>query len=292
MIHSMTGYGKAEIRDNGLEISVELRSVNHRFLDISLRLPRSLSALENRAKETISKRLNRGRISGLLVWENAGSNSEEILLDEDVADRYHALLCDLKTKYHLSGDVDVATMAARADIWKVERKEIDPEEAWGLAERAFGEALDELISMRAREGELLAKDLLDRVKAIRETGAEIERWMPERIQNTKDKLQERLEKLISTPELPPERLAIEASVLADRMDCTEECVRLRIHCDQFEKYVREGGPVGRKLNFLLQEMGRESNTIGSKANDAQVSQHVVRLKEETEKLREQVQNIE
>ncbi len=292
MIHSMTGYGRAEIRDDTNEICVELRSVNHRFLDVSLRMPRSLSALENRAKEAIAKRLSRGRVSGAFVWGNSGPDSEEILVDEEVADRYHALLSDLKKKYDLSGDIDVATMAARPDIWKVERREIDLEDAWRLIEKGLGEALDELISMRAREGASLAKDLLERVKAIRDMGNEIEQWMPERIRNAESRLRERLEKLISAPELPPERLAIEASVFADRMDCTEECVRLRIHCDEFEKYLAEGGPVGRKLNFLLQEMGRESNTIGSKANDAEVSQQVVRLKEEMEKLREQVQNIE
>jgi len=292
LIHSMTGYGRAEIRDDTNEICVELRSVNHRFLDVSLRMPRSLSALENRAKEAIAKRLSRGRVSGAFVWGNSGPDSEEILVDEEVADRYHALLSDLKKKYDLSGDIDVATMAARPDIWKVERREIDLEDAWRLIEKGLGEALDELISMRAREGASLAKDLLERVKAIRDMGNEIEQWMPERIRNAESRLRERLEKLISAPELPPERLAIEASVFADRMDCTEECVRLRIHCDEFEKYLAEGGPVGRKLNFLLQEMGRESNTIGSKANDAEVSQQVVRLKEEMEKLREQVQNIE
>ncbi len=292
LIHSMTGYGSAEVRGDAVDLSVELRSVNHRFLDISLRMPKSISALEARVREVLSQRLSRGRVSGTFAWGNSGGDSEEVFLNQASADRYYGLLCDLKTHYNLSGEVDIATMAARQDIWKVERREIDLEEVWGLVETGIGQALDEMISMRSREGELLAKDLLERVKAVREMGADIEKRMPENVEGARDKLQERLDKLLSTPDLPPERLAVEASIMADRMDCTEECVRLRIHCDQFEKYVVEGGAVGRKLNFLLQEMGRESNTIGSKANDALVSQHVVLLKEEMEKLREQVQNIE
>jgi uncharacterized protein (TIGR00255 family) len=288
----MTGYGRAEVREEGVELSVELRSVNHRFLDISLRMPKSLAQLEARTKEVIGKRLSRGRLSGAVSWGDSGVDTEDISIDRDVADRYYALLCDLKKTYDLAGEVDLDALAGRPDIWKVERKELDLEAIWTFMEKGLNAALDELMSMRSREGEGLAKDLSGRVAVIRDMGDQIEKWMPEKVQGARSKLQERLEKLISMPELPPERLAIEATVLADRMDCTEECVRLRIHCDHFEQYLQEGGPVGRKLNFLLQEMGRESNTIGSKANDAEVSQQVVRLKEELEKLREQVQNIE
>ncbi|MCK4547226.1 MAG: YicC family protein [Candidatus Eisenbacteria sp.] len=292
MIHSMTGYGRAEIREDGVDLSVELRSVNHRFLDISLRLPKSLASLEARAKELIGRRLSRGRVSGTLAWGNSGGDTEAISIDREVADRYHALLCDLKANYDLAGEVDLTTMAARPDIWKVERRELDLDALWTYVDRGLEQSLDELIDTRAREGKELAKDLSERVNVIRRMGEEIAVWMPQKTENARDKLCERLEKLISMPEIPPERLAMEATILADRMDCTEECVRLRIHCDHFHQYLLEGGPVGRKLNFLLQEMGRESNTIGSKANDAEVSQQVVRLKEEVEKLREQVQNIE
>lgn len=292
MIQSMTGYGRAEVRENAMELSVELRSVNHRFLDVVLRMPKSLCELENRGKEIVGRQISRGRITGSVAWGNSGDEPEEIVLNRETSDRYHALLCDLKKTYNLAGEVDLATMAARHDIWKVERREIDLESVWAILEKGLTEALDDLVAMRLREGEQLARDLAERVQAIRQMGREIEAWMPQRIARAKEKIQERLERLISAPELPPERLAMEAAVLADRMDCTEECVRLRIHCDHFDKYLEEGGPVGRKLNFLLQEMGREANTIGVKANDAEVSQQVVRLKEEVEKVREQVQNIE
>lgn len=292
MIQSMTGYGKAEVREGGLELSIELRSVNHRFLDVVLRLPRSISELETRIKEVISRRLSRGRVSGAIQWAVGNDELGEVTLNREVADRYHALLLDLKESYDLAGDVDLATLASRQDVWKFERRELDLEGTWSLVEKGISEALDELVEMRGREGKQLAQDLAERVSAIRAMGQEIEAWMPGKVEQSKEKLQARLDKLISTPEILPERLAMEAAVLADRMDCTEECVRLRIHCDHFDRYLTEGGPVGRKLNFLLQEMGREANTIGVKANDAEVSHQIVRLKEEVEKLREQVQNIE
>lgn len=292
MIQSMTGYGRSEVRDEGLGLTVELRSVNHRFLDIVLRMPKVLAELETRARELIARRLSRGRVAGVVQWESNSEEPGEVVVNREVADRYHSLLCDLKQTYDLAGEVDLATMASRPDIWKLEREEIDLEAVWGLVEKGLSEALDELVMMRVREGQELAKDLAARVGAVRRMGSEIEAWMPEKVGNAKDRLRERLEVLLDTPEIPPERLAMEAAVYADRMDCTEECVRLRVHCDQFDRYLRDGGPVGRKLNFLLQEMGREANTIGSKANDAEVSLQVVRLKEEVEKLREQVQNIE
>lgn len=291
-IRSMTGYGRAEVDGGRFRISVEFRSVNGRYLDLSFRLPRELQNMEGRLKELIQERMERGRISVTVNWDGALGGRTTVTLDEEVADAYFAGLSQLKERYHLSGPIELSTMASFPEILRFGTQEWDTDELTQLVESAATRALDDLARMKAEEGVLLAVDLRKRAEILRESLARVSARLPVRVEEGASGIRERLGRLLGDREFPQDRLAAEVALLADRLDCTEECVRFGIHVDQFLKYLSEGGAAGRRLNFLLQELGREVNTIGSKANDTLISHEVVLLKEELERIREQVQNVE
>lgn len=292
MVRSMTGYGRGELEEKGVRITAELRSVNNRFLEMSPRLPKFLAPLEGEIKKVIQDRVSRGRILVNVTWEEAGGINETICLDEAVADRYYDLLKVLKKRYDLAGDIDLATFAAMPDLLKRELEEWEPSKAFPLVKEALTIALEDLLEMKAREGEAIAQDLKQRVDCTLSHLQEIESRAPQRVDETRKKLRAKLTELAGSGEYNEALLIQEVVLFAERSDCTEECVRYRIHADNFNRYLAEGGVVGRKLNFLLQEMAREANTMAVKASDAEVSGKVVLIKEELEKIREQVQNIE
>lgn len=292
MIRSMTGYGRGEIEEQGVRVTAELRSLNNRFFEMVAKVPRFLSPLEDEIKKVVQARVSRGRILLTLGWEEPGGSGETIVLDEAVADRYHDLLKSLKERYSLAGDIDVSTFAALPDLVKKEVKEWEPSQAFALAKEAITIALDDLVEMKSKEGTAIARDLEARVNVTLSVLGEIEERVPEKTEEMRRKLRAKLEEALGVGEYNEALVAQEVVLFAERSDSTEECVRYRVHCKNFVEYLREGGAVGRKLNFLLQEMAREANTMGSKAADAQISQNVVLIKEELEKIREQVQNIE
>ncbi len=295
MLLSMTGYGRAEAHEAGRVISIEIRSVNHRFGEVSVRLPKGIAALENRVRERVLERLTRGKITLSVSFD--GEEDGEVTnlrIDEAVAARYATVLQELKGKFGLKGDLDLATFVALPDVMRWERKEIDEEAAWQSLEPILARALDDLIAMKKREGELLARDLTDRVTKIQDSIDRIVARVPLMIDSVRRRLTERLAELLKDQELEYQRLRVEAEIVlfADRTDSTEECVRLRAHCQQFLELIRSPQPAGRKLNFLLQEMNREANTIGSKSLDVEIAREVITIKEEAERLREQAANIE
>jgi len=292
LISSMTGYGRGEIEERGVRVTAELRSLNNRFFEMVAKLPRFLSPLEDEIKKLVQSRVSRGRILLTINWEEPGGLAEAIVLDREAADVYYKLLTTLKQTYNLSGDINVGTFAALPDLLKREVKEWEPSQAFLLAKEALTIALDDLVEMKRREGEAIARDLEARVNLTLASVDEIEERAPQRVEEVRRRLKSRLADLSEKGEYNESLLAQEVVLFADRADCTEECVRYRVHCKNFTEYLREGGPVGRKLNFLLQEMAREVNTMSSKAGDAQISQNVVLIKEENEKIREQVQNVE
>ncbi len=292
MIRSMTGYGRGEIEEKGVRVAAELRSLNNRFFEMVAKLPRFLSPLEDEIKKLVQSRISRGRVLLTLGWEEAGGLSETIVLDEEVADRYHELLKSVKTRYSLAGDIDISTFAALPDLLKKEVKDWEPSQAFLLAKEALMIALDDLVEMKTKEGEAIARDLEARIDITLSHVGEIEERAPERVEELRKRLKARLAAALEPGEYSETLISQEVVLFAERSDCTEECVRYRVHCKNFREYLREGGPVGRKLNFLLQEMAREANTMGSKAGDAHISQSVVLIKEELEKVREQVQNVE
>jgi uncharacterized protein (TIGR00255 family) len=288
----MTGYGRGEIEEKGVRVTAEIRSLNNRFFELVAKLPKFLAPLEDDIKRLVQARASRGRILLNLGWEEAGGSAETIVLDEDIAGVYYKLLTGLKETYNLSGDISVGTFATLPDLLKKEAREWEPSQAFLLSKEALAIALDDLVEMKRREGEAIARDLEARVNVTVSIVDEIEERSPQRVEEVRKRLRTRLAELAEKGEYSEALLAQEVALVAERSDCTEECVRYRVHCKNFNDYVREGGPVGRKLNFLLQEMGREANTIGSKAQDAEISQNVVLIKDELEKIREQVQNVE
>lgn len=292
MLRSMTGYGRGEIEEKGVRVGAELRSVNNRYLEISPRLPRFLAPLEGEVKKVVQGRLSRGRVLLNVTWDQVDGVSETVSLDEKVADRYFELLKDLKGRYDLKGDVDLKTFAQMPDLFKREAEDWEPAEAFRLVKEALTIALEDLLEMRAREGAAIAEDLKQRVDRTVSHLQEIENQAPNRVEELKERLKARLAEITPVGEHDETLLSREVVIFAERSDCTEECVRYRIHSENFNRYVDEGGSIGRKLNFLLQEMSREANTMAVKASDAEISGKVVLIKEELEKIREQVQNVE
>jgi len=292
----MTGYGRGEALMNGLRLTAEVRSVNHRFCELSVRLPRALSILEAEARKLLTERLTRGKISLAVTWGGEGEHQAEpsatLRLDANAADRYMALLGELKKKYGLTGEIDLRSFATLPNIFVWEEPASDTEHYAGLLREVVLKAAEDMIKMKELEGETLRTDLETRVESIRTRVAHIRERAPERLRDARNRLRERVNLLLEDGEIPEERVAQEVAILSDRLDCTEECVRLEAHCAHFRKLLEEESTPGRKLNFLLQEMNREINTIGSKSSDVPIVEQVVEVKEELERIREQVQNIE
>jgi uncharacterized protein (TIGR00255 family) len=290
-VSSMTGFGRSETRASSLTFAVEIRSVNHRYFEPSFRLPAVLLGSEQKIREILQSALARGRVS-LAVDINGGGDETEIRVDEARVRAYLALARRLREKHGVDGSLDVSTLLQLPDVLAAKGRTLREQEVWPPVEKAIRSALADLVRMRRREGAILAADLRKRLRAIGASLGRVEKRASTRSGAAMKELRGRLEKLLDGLPVNEDRLAHEAAALADRLDCTEEVVRARAHVDQFLRFLREGGPVGRQLNFLLQELHREINTIGSKASDAEISREIILLKEEVERLREQVQNLE
>jgi len=292
MIYSMTGFGRGEVREDSFAISAEVRSLNHRFLDIDLRLPKELSIYEYDVRQLISNRLARGRVSLTVTVKGEYTQSARLNVDKPLAARYIGLVRELREEFGLSGEVDIQQLLALPDMVSFEASDSPDEKVSSALKKCVELSLDELLQMRLREGKELKKDLLARV---RRTGELLELVQGNSEQNAREnfaKLKERIAVLVDSDVLGEERLQMEVAMLAEKADVTEECTRFQSHNKLFTELLANGSSEGRRLNFLLQEMHREANTIGAKANDAQIAHWVVDIKEEVEKLREQVQNIE
>jgi uncharacterized protein (TIGR00255 family) len=292
MIRSMTGYGSAELERDGQRLTAEIRSVNHRFCEVSIRAPKLVNLFEDQIRQVICERFSRGKFNLSITWSGVGESGEVLRVNEVVADRYVKLLEQLRTRYGIDHGLDLRTLAALPDVFIWEHTALTDEETWAMLRKLLEKACDNLNQMKAREGEALGRDLEGRLRMVREQLDGVAERAPLRPQEAKERLMTRLKPLLADVEMDPVRIAQEIALLADRLDCTEECVRLSAHVDQFRSLIDGHEMAGRKLNFLLQEMNREANTIGSKANDVKVAHAVVVIKEELERLREQVQNVE
>lgn len=293
MIRSMTGFGRAEVERNGRVLVAEVRSVNHRFLELSSRLPRGLQAHEDKLRSHLQEMLSRGKINLTVSWKGASEEGGVLSVNFDLAQRYVDILQELRGKFGFREAVTLGQITSLPDVFVWNEPDLDAKEAWSLLRDGVDLAVKDLIVMREVEGESLTKEFTARLERMRAAVASVEARAPERVREAKERMRQRVAEILKgEAEVDEDRLLIEAAIQADRMDCTEECVRLRSHIDQFESLLREGGPVGRKFNFLTQEMNREANTIGSKANDASIARDTIQLKEEIEIVREQVQNIE
>jgi len=292
MIRSMTGYGSADLERDGQRISAEIRSVNHRFADVSLRAPKIVGLFEDQIRQLIQERFSRGKFNLTLTWTGAGESGEVLKLNEVVADRYVALLEQLRNRYQLASGLDMRTLAQLPDVFTWEHTALSDEESWSLIRTVIEKACDNMTAMKEREGEALERDLEGWLKILRENLDQISVRAPYRPAEARERLMGRVQALLGDVEMDPIRIAQEVALMADRLDCTEECVRLAAHIDQFRSLAEGPELAGRKLNFLLQEMNREANTIGSKSNDVEITRAVIVVKEEVERLREQVQNVE
>jgi len=292
MISSMTGFGRGEVRENGFLVSVEMRSLNHRFLDVELRLPRNLSGMEREIKELIGKNILRGRVNATLSIKGEQSPSQNLVIDKSLAGTYIKLLEDLKQEFNLNGNIELNQLLNFPDIISVDTSNEADDTLGEIVKNAFIIAIEDLKEMRAREGVEIKKDLETRIGIINKLIASIEKNNEESIKNIYSKLKEKVVALTETEVVSEGRLEMEVAFLAEKADVTEECTRFKSHNTLFLELLNRGNSEGRKLNFLLQEMHREANTIGAKTNDADVSHWVVEIKEEVEKLREQIQNIE
>lgn len=292
MIRSMTGFGRGQAPWQDGSVTVEVRSVNHRFLEVACRLPRSLAQLEETFKKAVQQRCTRGRVDMTVTLQGGKGRAGTVSLDQPLAKQYHQMLRALKKSLKLSGAIDIALIAGLRDVISVSDQPSEDPKLAKLVQKLGFQALDDLEGMRKREGIALAKDMQSRIQTIRERRTAVAARSPKLVQETFERMKARVEKLLGTepPDIP--RLHQELALYADRGDITEELVRLDSHMIQFEQTLNRAESVGKTLDFLLQEMGREVNTIGSKANDAEIAGHVVQMKAELERIREQVQNVE
>ena len=291
MIHSMTGFGRRQAPWQDGSITVELRAVNHRFLEVACRLPRSLNALEEPLKKALQQRCLRGRVDLTVTVQGGKGRTGMVNLDQGLAKQYHQALRTLKKSLKLSGSIDLSLIAGLRDVLIVSDQPPDDPKLTKLAHTLAMQALTDLEAMRKREGTALAEDMRARIRLIRDHEAFVAARSPVLAQETFDRMKTRVEKLLGADAPDQTKLHQELAVYADRRDITEEIVRLDSHMVQFEQTLNCAESVGKTLDFLLQEMGREVNTIGSKANDAAIAVHVVQMKAELERIREQVQNV-
>ncbi len=292
MIRSMTGFGRAQQLLDGMSITVEIKSVNHRYFDFSSRVPRAYGFLEEKLKSYVQTKVARGKIECFVSIEALEIEDCEVAVNHSLASGYLAALKELCEKYELRDDITVSTIARNHDIFSVHKSEADEERIWNAVKVVTDSALDSFISMREAEGRKLKADILSRCDIILENVEFIEKRSPETVAEYNNKLLERMRTVLEDVQADEQRILTEAAIFADKIAVAEETVRLRSHIDQMHEFMESEVAIGRKTDFLVQEFNREANTIGSKAQDTQIARRVIDIKAEVEKIREQVQNIE
>jgi uncharacterized protein (TIGR00255 family) len=290
MIKSMTGYGRGEIKEKGYYITVEIKSLNHRFLDINCRMNKLLSGLEEKVREFVSQQIARGRIELNIGFEVYERSINVIEIDESLLSEYLRVFTDIKSKFELEGFIKVSDLVYLPEVIKVKNDDLDLEEIWKLLKLPLGEAINNLIDMRNKEGIKLYDDVVNRIDKISNIVKEIEDLSFVMVEDYRKRLEQRIKEL--GVDIDHNRMAMEIAIIADKSCIAEEITRLKSHIIQFKDSLEEEGSIGKKLDFIVQEMNREANTIASKSIDYRISSKVIDLKNEIEKIREQVQNIE
>lgn len=292
MIRSMTGYGRSEMVVDGRAVTVELKSVNHRYFEFTCRTSRGYSFLEEKMKSYVQQHIFRGKVDAYISIDALESAQSQVTVNHPLASGYIHALRELAERYDLSDDISVSTVARYSDIFSVHKAPEDEDAVWASVEKAAEEAVANFIRMREAEGERLKADVLGRADTIMQRVEEIEARSPQTVKEYQERLRQKIQELLGDTTVDEQRLLTETAIFADKVAVAEETVRLRSHFRQMKEMMEAGGPVGRKLDFLVQEMNREANTIGSKAVDSQIAYLVVDIKAEIEKIREQIQNIE
>ena len=292
MVKSMTGYGRAVETVNGREFTVELRSVNNRYLDCSVKLPRSLSFAEDAVKQAVKATISRGKVDVFISVRSEGAEDVKVSLNEAMVQGYLAAMGQLVSQYGVRDDISVSVLSRMPEVFTVDRAEVDEEQLQADLMQAAGKALQNFDAMRTAEGKALENDLRSRGSTILELVAQVEAGSGQTVADYRTRLENKLKEVLANTAIDESRILTEAAIFADKVAVDEETVRLRSHLEQMDNMLTTGGPIGRKLDFLLQEMNREANTIGSKCSDVRLARLVVEIKAELEKIREQTQNIE
>lgn len=292
MIKSMTGFGRAVQEIDGYIITVELKSVNHRYFEFSSRISRQYGFLDDKIKSFVNAKVSRGKVECFVSIEALNTDSAEVVVNNTLASAYVHALEELASTYSLKEDFGASTISRFQDVLIVKKAEEDEEKLWSYVKNVADEAIEKFIAMRAVEGEKMKNDIESRGRYILDCVAFIEERSPQTVKEYNDKLIERVHELIGDVTLDEARVIQEVAIYADKVAVAEETVRLRSHIDQLNAFIHSDEPVGRKMDFLVQEINRETNTIGSKANDVSIARKVVDIKAEVEKIREQIQNIE
>lgn len=292
MIKSMTGFGRGHKVLNGRDITVEIRSVNHRYYEFSSRLPRSLNYVEERLKSLLQGRISRGKVEVSVLLNNVEAADEKITINRDVVREYIEALRSVKEEFGLTDDLALSNVLRIPDAFTVVKTETDEEQLWEDIKSTAEEALEHFISMRENEGDRMKQDILSRLAKIEEWVGVVETRSPQVVEDYRKRLYDKMCEVLSSSNIDENRILLEAGIFSEKTAVDEETVRLRSHIAQFRSMLESGEPVGRKLDFLVQEMNRETNTIGSKVQDIEVTRIVVDQKSEIEKIREQIQNIE
>jgi uncharacterized protein (TIGR00255 family) len=292
MIKSMTGFGRASGSQGGLEVTIELRSVNHRYFEFGARMPRAFQFAEEKLKALCQQSISRGKVEASVFIEDTNENATEIEINRQYADAYLKALKTLSKEYKLKNDVKASSFIGNSEMFKLRRKEIDDEQVLEAVLPVAEEAIKSFIAMRETEGERLKADISSRAETILSKVSLIEARSPETVKAYSQRLEAKIKELLEDAKVDEQRLITETAIFADKVAVDEETVRLRSHIKQLSSLLEENGPVGKKLDFIVQEMNRETNTIGSKCQDVEIAHIVVDIKSEIEKIREQVQNIE
>ena len=292
MIKSMTGFGRCEVAEGTRKITVEMKSVNHRYLDVNIKMPKKLNFFETAIRNELKNYIQRGKVDIFISYEDMAESNVCVKYNRELAAEYMKYLWKMSEDFSLDNDVRVSTLSRYPEVLTMEEQTVDEEELWQFLEKAVQGAAETFVETRIREGENIRDDLLSKIKAMLEDVAFIEQRAPQIIASYKQKLRDKVKELLEDTQIDEARLLTEVTIFADKVCVDEELVRLRSHITTTRDNLLEGGSVGRKLDFIAQEMNREANTILSKTTDLETSNRAIDLKTEIEKVREQIQNIE
>ena len=292
MIKSMTGFGRCEVADEKRKFTVELKSVNHRYLDVNIKMPKKLNFFESAIRNLLKEYIERGKVDVYITYEDYTEDNYSLRYNAALAGEYLGYLNAMAEEFHLENDIRVSTLSRYPDVFVMEEQDIDEKELWSGLEKALRGACEQFVDSRVKEGEALKADLLDKLDAMLSDVDFIEERSPQIMKEYRTRLEEKIQEILGDRQIDDARIATEVTIYADKVCVDEETVRLRSHIMTTKDTLLAGGSIGRKLDFIAQEMNREANTILSKANDLEVSNYAIDLKTEIEKVREQIQNIE
>lgn len=292
MLKSMTGFGRSEIANERQKITVEMKAVNHRYCDINIKMPKKLSIFEAGIRNLLKKYIQRGKVDVFITYEDYTENNMVLKYNEELAAEYVGVLQRMSEQFGIENDVRVSSLSRYPDVFTLEEQTVDTDELWGVLEEALHKASEQFVETRLVEGENLKNDLISKLDGMLEAVDFIEKRSPEILVEHRQRLEAKVKELLGDSTIDESRIITETTIFADKICVDEEIVRLRSHITSTRKALVEGGSIGRKLDFIAQEMNREANTILSKANDLEVANRAIDLKTEIEKVREQIQNIE